>query len=209
MFDALDANPIFTNGVKSLEITQQLRHLPTGCEVSYGFADSPFGVAVIGLYDGALISLGFCSAQAEEKSGFTHPGYTQAAAFSQMSDRFKGALFVESPKLAAQWAERIFDSEAATIPLKLVGTDFQTRVWCALMGVAWGDKTAYGAIANIIDKPKASRAVGTAIGANPIAWLIPCHRILSASGALHNYHWGLACKQHMLAFEAENQRAPT
>ena len=94
-----------------------------------------------------------------------------------------------------------------TAPLLLIGAPFQIKVWQALLAIPSGHVTTYSEIAQAIGTPKAVRAVGTAVGRNPISWLIPCHRALRKSGALGGYHWGLRVKRAMLAYEAARQEA--
>ena len=90
----------------------------------------------------------------------------------------------------------------APAPLLLIGAPFQIKVWQALLAIPSGHVTTYSEIARHIGHPKAVRAVGTAVGRNPISLLIPCHRALRKSGALGGYHWGLPVKRAMLAYEA-------
>jgi len=101
---------------------------------------------------------------------------------------------------AAQWAERVF-GDGGEIPLALYGTAFSRQVWRALLEIPAGETWTYGQVATVAGNAKAARAAGTAIGANTIAWLIPCHRALASDGRLHNYHWGTARKRAMLTYE--------
>ena len=95
----------------------------------------------------------------------------------------------------------IFGNTGQRIPLHLAGTNFQIRVWEALLRIPDGALVPYQWVAQAIGQPKAARAVGAAVGANPISWFIPCHRALAADGRLHNYHWGVARKRAMLTLE--------
>ena len=94
------------------------------------------------------------------------------------------------------------DDRLEKAPLYLIGAPFQIKVWEALLQIPSGHVTTYSEIAEAIDHPKEMRAVGTAVGRNPISWLIPCHRALRKSGGLGGYHWGLPVKRAMLAFES-------
>jgi AraC family transcriptional regulator of adaptative response/methylated-DNA-[protein]-cysteine methyltransferase len=111
----------------------------------------------------------------------------------------------EDPATATGYAERIFSpagSGAPGVTLLLKGTNFQLKVWQALLQIPASAATSYGALAEAIDQPTAARAVGSAVGKNPIAFLIPCHRVLRESGAFGGYRWGVARKQAMLGWEA-------
>lgn len=107
-------------------------------------------------------------------------------------------------------ALRFFDPEEPITPLKLVlkGTPFQRKVWRALLDIAPGQTSSYGAIARTIGKPTAFRAVGSAVGRNPVSFFIPCHRILASNGGLGGYYWGLDKKRQILAWEAQSFSAP-
>jgi len=94
------------------------------------------------------------------------------------------------------------DGDLSEAPLYLIGAPFQIKVWEALLTIPSGQVTSYSEIAGVIGNPRAARAVGTAVGRNPISWLIPCHRALRKSGGLGGYHWGLPVKRAMLAYEA-------
>ncbi|MEO1285915.1 MAG: methylated-DNA--[protein]-cysteine S-methyltransferase, partial [Pseudomonadota bacterium] len=126
-------------------------------------------------------------------------------AMQDMIGRWPKADFVEDPMMLRPWVLAAFGApgkvtEAA--PLYLIGAPFQIKVWEALLRVPSGHVTTYSEIANSIGKPKAVRAVGTAVGRNPISLLIPCHRALRKSGELGGYHWGLPVKRAILAWES-------
>jgi AraC family transcriptional regulator of adaptative response/methylated-DNA-[protein]-cysteine methyltransferase len=110
-----------------------------------------------------------------------------------------------NPDAAQALAKRLWPKSApageAQISVHVRGTNFQLRVWRALLELAPAEGTSYGAVAHRIRYPGAARAVGTAVGANPVAWLIPCHRVLRAGGVLGDYHWGPERKRAMLAWE--------
>lgn len=97
--------------------------------------------------------------------------------------------------------ESLFSNTEPNIPLVIKGTPFRQSVWQALLNIPCGKTATYSDIAAMIGKPNAVRAVGSAVGANPVTWLIPCHRVLRKDGALGGYRWGLEIKQKMLAYE--------
>ena len=165
-----------------------------GLTIRYGFHISPFGVALIMVTDRGLAGLSFDDA-GEERT-----------AFADMSGRWPKATFVEDMAATAPYAARIFDPARwrAEQPLRVVmiGTDFQVRVWEALLKIPMGRACTYSSIAAGIGAPKASRAVGAAIGANPVSFVVPCHRAIGKSGQLTGYHWGLTRKRAILGWEA-------
>lgn len=161
-----------------------------GLSFVWGVAPSPFGDAVF------LISPRGLSALA-----FADPGVE--AGFEDLRSRYPAAEYARDDDLARQWAERIFTPrDSDPIPLALYGTPWQRQVWRALLDIPAGATTSYKAIAETVCTAKASRAVGAAVGANPISWLIPCHRVLASNGRLTGYHWGVKRKRAMLAYEA-------
>ena len=118
-----------------------------------------------------------------------------------MTARWPRARFVEDPARLQPWVNAAFggSGEAA---LHLIGAPFQIKVWEALLTIPSGHVTTYSEIARAIGQPTANRAVGAAVGRNPVSWLIPCHRAIAKSGALTGYHWGLPVKRAMLAWES-------
>lgn len=165
-----------------------------GLVIRYGFHLSPFGVALLMVTDRGLAGLAFNDAGEER------------AAFEDMSSRWPNASYVEDMSATAPYAARIFDPQKwrSEEPLRVVmiGTDFQLRVWEALLRIPMGKACTYSAIAQTIGNPTASRAVGAAVGANPLSFVVPCHRALGKSGALTGYHWGLTRKRAILGWEA-------
>jgi len=126
-------------------------------------------------------------------------------AFSELYERFPRANFIEQDKDIHQIAANLGCSETNNhdeIRLHIKGTDFQLKVWEALLKIPLGNLNTYGDVAEIISRPKASRAVGTAIGSNPVAFLIPCHRVIRASGVSGGYMWGQERKSAMIGWEA-------
>lgn len=165
-----------------------------GLAISYGFHISPFGRALVMVTDRGLAGLAFADAGGER------------AALDDMRSRWPNAAYVEDMAATQPYAARIFDPARwrAEQPLRvvLIGTDFQIRVWEALLRVPLGRACTYSAIASDIGAPSASRAVGAAVGANPLSFVVPCHRALGKSGALTGYHWGLTRKRAILGWEA-------
>jgi AraC family transcriptional regulator of adaptative response/methylated-DNA-[protein]-cysteine methyltransferase len=167
-----------------------------GLSIEYGFADCPFGRVLVMATAKGVCGLAFGD-EGEE-----------ARMFADMTSRWPRADFVENTKHAEDIAQTIFEHDGKTeIGLHLLGTPFQIKVWEALLRIPEGKMTTYGAIATRLGDAKASRAVGTAVGRNPVSWLIPCHRVLGSDGALHGYHWGLLRKRSMLAMEAARSEA--
>lgn len=165
-----------------------------GLVIRYGYHLSPFGIALIMVTDRGLAGL-----------SFNDPG-GERAAFADMASRWPNATYTEDMAATALYAARIFDPTRwrADQPLRVVmiGSDFQLRVWEALLRIPLGKARTYSAIAADIGVPEASRAVGAACGANPVSFVVPCHRALAKSGALTGYHWGLTRKRAILGWEA-------
>ncbi|MEK6217041.1 MAG: bifunctional helix-turn-helix domain-containing protein/methylated-DNA--[protein]-cysteine S-methyltransferase [Boseongicola sp.] len=164
-----------------------------GLEILWGWFESPFGPALIMGTEKGICGIGFA---AEEGGDNT---------MSDLRARWPKARFVEDPNTLAPLVDLAFPSNPANdtpARLFLIGAPFQIKVWEALLSIPTGHVTTYSDIARVIGHPKAARAVGTAVGRNPISWLIPCHRALRKSGGLGGYHWGLPVKRAMLAWEA-------
>jgi AraC family transcriptional regulator of adaptative response/methylated-DNA-[protein]-cysteine methyltransferase len=166
----------------------------TGLTLRYGFHPSPFGTALLMATDRGLSGVAFAD-----------PGEEQAA-LSDMQRRWPNAVYVEDYLSTAPLAQRIFDKKLwrPDQPLRvvLIGTDFEVRVWQTLLKIPMGRAVSYSDIAHKIENPKASRAVGAAIGRNPVSFVVPCHRALGKDGKLTGYHWGITRKQAMLGWEA-------
>ena len=161
-----------------------------GLTIYWGWFDSPFGPALVMGTERGICGMAFGSEMGPEE------------AFVDLERRWPKATYVEAPEKLRPWAEVAFGRQAGDAPLYLIGAPFQIKVWEALLRVPSGQVTTYSEIARVIGHPKAVRAVGTAVGRNPISWLIPCHRALRKSGGLGGYHWGLPVKRAMLAWEA-------
>lgn len=159
-----------------------------GLTIRHGWFDSPFGEVLAMGTDRGLCGLAFAA-----ETG-------RAAAFSDMASRWPRATFREAPQAIAPWVTAAFGG-GGEARLQLIGAPFQIKVWEALLQVPTGHVTTYSDIAALIGRPRAVRAVGTAVGRNPVSWLIPCHRALQKSGGLGGYHWGLGVKRAMLAWE--------
>jgi AraC family transcriptional regulator, regulatory protein of adaptative response / methylated-DNA-[protein]-cysteine methyltransferase len=179
-----------------------------GLVLRYGFHQSPFGEALAVMTDRGLAGLGWVDDKdgAGTAGGTGKPAGGRVGAFADMQRRWPKAQLVEDTTFAAQTVERIFQSSGWSLesPLKVVllGSDFEVRVWSALLKIPMGCATTYGDVANHIGKPSAARAVGAAVGRNPISFVVPCHRVLGKTGALTGYHWGLTRKQAILGWEA-------
>lgn len=160
-------------------------------KISYSFTESLFGNILVASTSKGLCHLAF----AENKE----------TGLSALKRKFPNAAYKEQEEISHQNALLIFKedwSKLDTIKLHLKGTDFQLKVWETLLKIPTGKLSTYGNIARQIEKPSASRAVGTAIGDNPIAFLIPCHRVIQSSGGLGGYMWGETRKTAMIGWEA-------
>ena len=167
-----------------------------GLDIRHGWLPSPFGEALVMGTDRGLCGIGFVEEMGRE------------AVWQDLTSRWPAARLVEDPAALRPWAEAAF-GQAGETRLHMIGAPFQIKVWEALLRIPSGHVSTYGEIARSIGSPKAVRAVGTAVGRNPVSWLIPCHRAIRATGGLGGYHWGLPVKRAMLAWESarENQAA--
>ena len=165
-----------------------------GLSVAYGFHPSPFGSALVMTTERGLAGLAFAD-----------PGEDEAA-LDVMRGRWAKARFSEDKDRTGAIGRRIFDPTLwrPERPLRvvLIGTDFEVRVWETLLGIPMGRATTYSDIAAKLGKPTASRAVGAAVGKNPVSFVVPCHRVMGKSGDLTGYHWGITRKRAMLGWEA-------
>lgn len=170
----------------------ELKARGAGLEIRYGFSDTPFGTAMIASTARGVCHLGFEDRRSERAAG------------AELAARWERAHLTRSDEDAQRLALEIFGSGRGSggAPLRLVvrGTNFQLRVWQALLEVGSGGPTTYRAVAQAAGAPGAERAVGNAVGANPVAWLIPCHNVLRADGSLGGYQWGAERKRAMLAW---------
>lgn len=159
--------------------------------INHSFAQSPFGTLLV----------------ASTPKGICHMAFAdeEEAALADMVRRFPNARYRQTTDPAQQNVLHLFTrdwSRLQQIKLHLKGTDFQLKVWETLLKIPMGRLTTYGHIAQHIDRPGASRAVGTAIGDNPVAFLIPCHRVIQAGGGLGGYYWNPVRKTALIGWEA-------
>jgi len=165
-----------------------------GLTIRFGFHPSPFGSALVMATERGLAGLAFAD-----------PG-EERAALADMKARWPRAAYVEDSARTTAIARRIFDSSQwqPSQPLRvvLIGTDWEVRVWETLLQIPMGRLTTYSDIASKIHKPAAARAVGAAVGKNPVSFVVPCHRVVGKSGELTGYHWGITRKRAMLGWEA-------
>ncbi len=165
-----------------------------GLTIRYGFHPTPFGEAMLALTERGICALYLSGDGAREP------------ALSRLRGEWRNARLVRDQERTGAVIARIFaPARRASAPLTLYlrGTNFQVKVWEALLSVPSGRATTYERIARRIGSPKATRAVGAAVGRNPVAFLIPCHRVIRKTGDLGGYHWGPARKRLMLAWEAQ------
>ncbi len=165
-----------------------------GVTFTYGFHPSPFGEAIVVSTPRGLAGLGFVDDG--DRDG----------ALQDMVVRWPGAAYVRDDSATAALAKRAFDPaewrQDRPLRVVLIGSDFEVRVWQTLLRIPLGRATTYSSLAESIGKPKAARAVGAAVGRNPISFVVPCHRVIGRSGALTGYHWGLTRKQAIIGWEA-------
>jgi AraC family transcriptional regulator, regulatory protein of adaptative response / methylated-DNA-[protein]-cysteine methyltransferase len=165
-----------------------------GLIIRYGFHPSPFGTALIMATPRGLAGLALTDSGKER------------SALADMKRRWPKATYIEDAAATAPLAKRIFDPSQwrAEQPLRvvLIGTDWEVRVWEALLKIPMGRLTTYSDIAGKMSAPKAARAVGAAVGKNPICFVVPCHRVVGKSGDPTGYHWGITRKHAMLGWEA-------
>jgi AraC family transcriptional regulator of adaptative response/methylated-DNA-[protein]-cysteine methyltransferase len=172
-----------------------------GLTMSWGAAPSPFGIAVLTVTDYGVSGLGFADGPDDVHR-----------AFADLAARWPNASFVRDDAAVQPLAGRIFDPNrwSADQPVRvvLIGTDFEVKVWETLLKVPFGKATTYADVARHIGRPGASRAVGAAVGKNPISFVVPCHRVVGSSGALTGYHWGMPRKRAILGWECGMAAAP-
>ena len=160
-----------------------------GLTIAWGTFESPFGPVVAAGTDQGLCGLAFTAELGEQGARF------------DLRRRWPEATWEERPEALRSWVDNAFARRGA-VPLAVAGGPFDLKVWQALIAIPEGAVATYSHIAEAIGNPKAVRAVGSAVGRNPLAWLIPCHRVLRRVGALGGYHWGLPVKRGLLAWES-------
>jgi AraC family transcriptional regulator, regulatory protein of adaptative response / methylated-DNA-[protein]-cysteine methyltransferase len=161
----------------------------TALRVDYGFHATPFGTALAAVHEQKLCLLVFTDEENEQH-------------LAERRALWSSSIWEHDPALSSAYVQDVFAPSPRPVPLLLIGTEFQIGVWKALLKLRLSELTSYGALAERIGKPQAARAVGGALGRNPIAVAVPCHRIISRDGALTGYHWGLERKRALLAWEA-------
>ena len=171
----------------------ELKSAGAGLTIQYGEHDSPFGPCLIGVTGRGICWLSFA------------PEGARGRALDALREHWRGAMLVERPRAAREVASRIFartvEKPGAPLPLLLKGTNFQLKVWEALLRIPAGSVATYEDVARAIAAPTSARAVGTAVGHNPVAFIIPCHRVIRASGAFGDYRWGAERKKAILVWE--------
>lgn len=159
--------------------------------INYSFAETPFGHIIVGSTPKGICHISFADTEAEGLQALT--AFFPNATYKQLLDmQQQNALFI----FTQDW------SKLSEIKLHLKGTPFQIKVWETLLKIPSGSLISYGAIAQHLQQPTASRAVGSAVGDNPVAFLIPCHRVIQGGGAFGQYHWGSNRKTAMIGWEA-------
>jgi AraC family transcriptional regulator of adaptative response/methylated-DNA-[protein]-cysteine methyltransferase len=166
-----------------------------GLDMVWGTAPSPFGTAVLILTRWGLAGIGFADA-----------GTSVEEAFADLRDRWPNAKYRRDDAAVSPVAARVWDRDRwrpeEPVRVVLIGTDFEVSVWETLMRIPVGRAATYGQVASAVGRPTAARAVGAAVGKNPISFVVPCHRVVGTSGALTGYHWGMPRKRAMLGWEA-------
>ena len=160
-------------------------------QIHYSHAETLFGDIIIASTTKGICQLAFATSHDE--------------AVMKLREKFPNASFIQKTDLMQQNALQIFKGDwnnLASIKLHLKGTPFQIKVWEALLRIPFGAATTYGNIANLTNQPNASRAVGTAVGSNPVAYIIPCHRVIRNTGVTGEYAWGSTRKTALLGWEA-------
>ena len=166
-----------------------------GLDMIWGAAPSPFGLAVVTATEYGMSGLGF----ADETTSV-------ADAFADLANRWPNARFSRDDARIAPLVAQAFEpgqwSPERPVRVVLIGTDFEVKVWETLLKIPVGHATTYQSVASHIGRPTASRAVGAAVGKNPISFVVPCHRVVGSTGALTGYHWGVPRKRAILGWEA-------
>ena len=160
-----------------------------GVTIRHGIADTPFGTAFIAETTRGLCRLAFIESP------------TDASELRALRASWPEAKFLRDDARVATLVGTIWGHKTATLPLAVCGTNFQVQVWRALLELDAGESVTYSALARRLRLPNGARAVGNAVGANPIAWVIPCHRVLREGGKLGGYRWGVARKQMIRRWE--------
>ena len=165
-----------------------------GLVIRWGCFESAFGPIIAMASDRGICGMGFTIELGDTET------------YADLARRWPNATFIQDPDPIRAWVDAALTMQGDT-KLHMIGAPFQLKVWEALLSIPAGNVTTYSEIANGIGNPRAVRAVGTAVGRNPVSWLIPCHRALRKSGALGGYHWGLPVKRAILAWESAREDA--
>ena len=167
----------------------EIRAAGAGVTIHHGVANTPFGTAFFAETPRGLCRLAFIDGPGEGKE------------LKMLREQWPKARFVRDDARATTLVDIIWSQKPAALPLSVCGTNFQVQVWRALLELDGMESVTYSALARRLGMPDGARAVGNAVGANPIAWVIPCHRVLRAGGALGGYRWGAARKQMIRRWE--------
>ena len=165
--------------------------------IRWGVHDGPLGRVLLGVTERGICWLSFVAEN-------------EAAIIEEFQREWQGATLVRDQASTADYVRRAFQlagRSSEPLPLVLRGTNFQIKVWEALLRIPFGEVVSYQAIAEAVGNPRAVRAVGAAVGRNNISWLIPCHRVILSTGVIHNYRWGAAQKRKLLTLESALAKA--
>jgi len=174
----------------------EIKKRGSGVSLEFGFGETPFGGALVCWSPRGLNFLGFSEECGPED------------ALAELRSRWSKAAFSENPDGAQAWLDKVFSANhEQPLRLWLRGSAFQLKVWEALLDIPEASHTSYGSLARHIGQPAAARAVGSAVGANPLAWIIPCHRVIRQVGELGGYRWGTVTKKAIVGFEATRRLA--
>ncbi len=188
-----------------------------GLEIHYGFHDTLFGRCLLAVTERGICALRFVSTGEDSANGDSKNGTSESVsnngsdefALAELRDEWPAARISENPLMTHPLVERIFNrtDDEAEQPLTLLvkGTNFQVNVWKALMAIPPGALVTYQSVADEMDKPKAVRAVASAVARNPIGYIIPCHRVISKAGKIHKYRWGEIRKKAIVGWEAQHR----
>ena len=180
---------------------QEYKQNGSGLRIEYGFHETPFGQALVGVTERGICWLSFIAGDQEGRSEL-----------ERMKQHWHNSLFHENSELTSVLADKIFNPLNRTKPgdklhVLVKGTNFQIKVWEALLRLPLGSVTTYQHIAGQINSPKALQAVGSAVGSNHIAYLIPCHRVIRKDGILGEYRWGATRKKSMIGWDMAHRQA--
>jgi len=173
----------------------EIRKRGDGVRLEYGFGDTLFGNALVAWTDRGISFLGFC-----QEKGAAHT-------LDELCKQWSNAKFVENSSAAQALLDNIFhDSRDKPVAIWLRGSPFQLKVWEALLEIPEGTHATYGQLARRVGNPGAARAIGTAVGSNPLSFIIPCHRVIRQMGELGGYRWGELTKMAIIGYEAVSSR---